>query len=356
MTIQVALKLARAEFLLDLNLRLPGKGVTALFGRSGSGKTTILRSIAGLETLDNATIIVNGKTWQCQETYLPTHQRPIGYVFQEPNLFPHLDVNENLLFSYNRVDKAERYVSFEATVKSLGLTNITHCYPHQLSGGQKQRVAIARTLLTSPRLLLMDEPMASLDLASKAEILPYIETLQSTLNIPIIYVSHAIEEVSRLADHIVLLDSGKILAQGSTQDMLTRTDLYLARDDNAAAVVHCVVKTHTHDYMTVLDLSNHQQLHVPLQQVETNTIIKARIHAKDVSIALEAPRQLSINNCLTAQLMEVSDDTHPANVLLRLDVSGQPILSRISRRSFSRLNLKLGQMLYALVKAVSFDS
>lgn len=355
MTIQVALKLARDQFLLDINLHLPGKGVTALFGRSGSGKTTILRSIAGLETLDSATIITNGETWQHQDACLPTHQRPIGYVFQEPNLFPHLDVKDNLLFSYNRVDQEKRYVSFEATVKSLGLTDINRCYPHQLSGGQKQRVAIARALLTSPRLLLMDEPMASLDLSSKAEILPYIESLQSTLKIPIIYVSHAIEEVSRLADHIVLLDNGKVLAHGATQDMLTRTDLSLARDDNAAAVVHCTVKKHTDDYMTVLDLSNDQQLHIPLQQVETNTIIKARVHAKDVSIALEAPQQSSINNCLLAQLMEVSDDTHPANVLLRLDVSGQPILSRISRRSLSRLKLQPGQMLYALVKAVSFD-
>ncbi|MHA7880966.1 MAG: molybdenum ABC transporter ATP-binding protein [Saccharospirillum sp.] len=356
MSIDLRIQLSRGGFELDVSLQLPSKGVTALFGPSGSGKTTLLRCLAGLERLAGVELSVDGHSWQGPGVFRPVHQRALGYVFQEASLFPHLTVEKNLRFGFKRVAVNERQVDFDESVRLLGLQALLSRYPDQLSGGQRQRVAIARALLNSPRLMLMDEPMASLDADSKAEILPYLERLHGHLSIPVIYVSHAIEEVARLADHMVLLDRGRVQAQGSIQDVLTRTDLPLAHSSNASAIVNARVTTHSDDEMTELALADGKRLLISRQAVEPGRTVRARILARDVAIALQMPSQTSVSNCLPAQIAELSDDPHPGHVLLRLVLpDGQILLSRITRRSRDRLALTQGQPIIALVKAISLD-
>ena len=215
--IRARFKLDYSGFSLDVDLDLPGRGVTALFGHSGSGKTTLLRAIAGLEHAPGGTLSVNGDVWQDAATFRPTHRRPLGYVFQEASLFPHLDVRANLEFGQKRVPQAQRRVSLDQAVALLNIGHLLGRKPARLSGGERQRVGIARALATSPRLLLMDEPLAALDFALKQEILPYLERLHDELDIPVLYVSHAPDEVARLADHIVVMEGGRAVAAGVTE-------------------------------------------------------------------------------------------------------------------------------------------
>ncbi|MDP2805984.1 MAG: molybdenum ABC transporter ATP-binding protein, partial [Gallionellaceae bacterium] len=211
-------KMQLDRFALDASFAAPAVGVTALFGPSGSGKTTLLRCIAGLERVAG-TLHVNGEIWQDEKTFLPIHKRPLGYVFQEASLFPHLSVRANLEYGYKRIAPDERKVHLEQVVEWLGLSHlIDRNNPTQLSGGERQRVAIARALLTSPRILLMDEPLSALDATSKQDILPYLERLHRELNIPVLYVSHALDEVTRLADHLVLLEKGRVIASGELHE------------------------------------------------------------------------------------------------------------------------------------------
>ena len=228
-TIQARFRIAYPGFAVEADLNLPGKGISALFGHSGSGKTTLLRAIAGLERHPGGYLAVNGEVWQDQRTFLPTHQRPLGYVFQEASLFPHLTVRRNLEFGQKRaragVGAAERHADLEQTAELLGIGPLLERLPEGLSGGERQRAAIARALLTRPRLLLMDEPLAALDFQRKAEILPYLERLHDELDIPVLYVSHSPDDVARLADHLVLLQDGQVAASGPLSATLARLDL-----------------------------------------------------------------------------------------------------------------------------------
>jgi molybdate transport system ATP-binding protein len=355
MSIKTRIAIQRGDFSLDVDLTLPSQGVTALFGRSGSGKTTILRAIAGLERLAGITLVVDGVIWQDANTFLPIHQRPIGYVFQEASLFPHLTVKKNLLFGYKRLSAAERKIAFDETVQLLGLSDLLDRYPDQLSGGQRQRAAIGRALLTSPRLLLMDEPMAALDMTSKAEILPYLERLQSRLQIPIIYVSHAIEEVARLAHYMVLLQDGRSLAQGPLNDLLTRCDLPLAHSANAAAALEAIVVEHGSDDMSLIACGK-QQLIISRSGFNPGDRIRIRVQARDVALALQPPMHSSICNALAVTICEIANDTHAGHLLLRLDLEGQTLLSRITRRSQQRLALTVGQPVYAMIKGIMLDA
>ena len=243
-------------FTLDASFSVPATGVTALFGPSGSGKTTLLRCIAGLERA-NGTLYVNGELWQDDTHWMPTHQRPLGYVFQEASLFPHLSVRANLEYGYKRIPATERRVQPEQVVEWLGLSHlIDRGDPAKLSGGERQRVAIARALLTSPRLLLMDEPLSALDTRSRQEILPYLERLHRELEIPVLYVSHAMEEVARLADHLVLLEQGRVIAVGTLHETLARLDLPTAYFDDAGVVVEAVVAQQDESYhLTRIDFA-----------------------------------------------------------------------------------------------------
>ena len=220
--IEARFRVARENFTLDVDLHLPDRGITALFGPSGCGKTTLLRAIAGLERAPGGRLVVSGEPWQDADIFIPPHRRALGYVFQETCLFPHLSVRRNLEYGMKRVPENERTLHWDEVIDWLGLAPLIRQQPHQLSGGQRQRVAIGRALLSSPRLLLMDEPLAALDASARAEILPYLDQLHQRLAIPVLYVSHAVEEVARLADHLLCLEAGRVAWQGAAADGLAR--------------------------------------------------------------------------------------------------------------------------------------
>ena len=341
-----------AGFDLDVDLDLPEQGVTVLFGRSGCGKTTLLRCLAGLQRAEGR-LRVGAAVWQDEKLFVPTYRRPLAYVFQEPRLFPHLDVRKNLMFGYRRLADAERRVQPDEAVQLLGLDRLLAQHPSQLSGGQQQRVAIARALLTSPRLLLMDEPLASLDLDSKAEILPYLERLRQSLQLPMVYVTHAPEEMTRLADHLVLLEAGKVRAAGPLNELLTRPELPLAHLNEAGAVMEATVESHDTHYRLSQVTVPGGLLTVALCDQPPGSATRVRILARDVSIALQPLRDTSIQNCLQARVVDISPDRDESQVLVRLDLGGVCMLSRVTRRSADRLELVAGMRVFAVVKAVA---
>ncbi len=352
MSIEARLRLAYAAFTLDVDLDLPGRGVTALFGPSGSGKTTLLRAIAGLERAPGGRLVVNGETWQDEGVFLPTHRRPLGYVFQEASLFPHLTVLGNLEYGERRVPAAARRVSLAQAVELLGIGHLLARRPERLSGGERQRVAIARALALSPRLLLMDEPLAALDMKLKREILPYLDRLHDALEIPVLYVSHAPDEVGRLADHVVLMEAGRVAASGAITALTTRLDLPLAHGDAAAAVVEAVVAGHDAAYeLTFLDFPG-GRLTLPRHAVEVGQRVRLRIQARDVSLTLEPQTGTSILNILPATVTGLAADS-PGQVMVGLDVGGAPLLSRITRKSADALGLAPGRAIHAQVKGVA---
>lgn len=341
------------SFALDAAFTAPAVGVIALFGPSGSGKTTLLRCIAGLEHADG-TLHVNGETWQDATTFVPTHKRPLGYVFQEASLFTHLSVRANLEYGMKRTPLAERKVPLEQVVEWLGLSRlIERGDPAKLSGGERQRVAIGRALLTSPRILLMDEPLSALDITSKQEILPYLERLHCELNIPVLYVSHAMDEVARLADHLVLMDKGKVIASGALGETLARLDLPTAHFDDAGVVIEAAVARHDDPYhLTRLDFTG-GSLWVGKIDQPSGSAVRARVLARDVSIATQQPQATSITNILSGIISEIRDEG-PDKVLLRLTVGeSQTLLARITRRSCDQLSLFAGREVFAQVKSVA---
>ena len=351
--IRAQFKMQLDSFALDAAFDAPAQGVTALFGPSGSGKTTLLRCIAGLERAQGS-LQVNGETWQDENTFMPTHKRPLGYVFQEASLFPHLSVRANLEYGYKRIKPVERKVQLAQVVEWLGLNHlIERGDTASLSGGERQRVAIGRALLTSPRILLMDEPLSALDTNSKQEILPYLERLHRELNIPVLYVSHAMDEVARLADHLVLLEKGRVIASGALHETLARLDLPTAHFDDAGAVIEAVVAQQDETYhLTRVDFAG-GHLWVGKVDQPFGTRVRARVLARDVSIATQAPQGSSINNILNARIDEIRDEG-PDKVIVRMQVGeAQILLSRITRRSRDHLGLSEGMYVCAQVKSVA---
>jgi molybdate transport system ATP-binding protein len=351
--IQAHFKFHFGSFTLDAEFKAPAVGVTGLFGPSGCGKTTLLRCIAGLERA-TGTLLVNGEIWQDATTFVKTHRRPLGYVFQESSLFPHLSVRENLEYGYLRIAPAERKVKLEQVVEWLGLSHLLERNdPAKLSGGERQRVAIGRALLTSPRLMLMDEPLSALDAASKQEILPYLELLHRELEIPVLYVSHALDEVARLADHLVLLDQGRIIASGEIHETLGRLDLPTAHFDDAGAVIQAAIAKHDEPYhLTRIDFLG-GSLWVGKLNKMIGTQVRARVMARDVSIATQLPHDSSITNILEGVINEIRDEG-PDKVILRIVIGeSQVLLSRITRRSRDQLCLSVGMTVFAQVKSVA---
>lgn len=353
MTIDARFRIDRGDFVLDVDLRMPSRGVTALFGRSGSGKTTVLRCIAGLETAPGGRLSFDGEVWQDERLWLPTHRRPLGYVFQEANLFPHLSAARNMAYGMRRTPASQRRIGWDEIVALLGIGALLERYPDQLSGGERQRVALARALLTSPRLLLMDEPLSALDHARKQEILPYLERLRDELDIPILYVSHSPEEVARLADHVVLLEAGGVVAEGALRDTLARLDLPTALTEDAGVVVEGEVAEHDDAYHlsrlafpggSVLVARCHQAL---------GSRVRFRVHARDVSLAVARLDGSSITNLLQATVVDIADADTPAHVLVRLEAGGTPLLARITRRSRDQLRVTIGRSMWAQIKAVA---
>lgn len=352
------LSLERDDFTLDVDLRLPGRGVSALFGHSGSGKTSCLRCLAGLERARSAYIEVNGEVWEdsAKGYFLAPHRRPVGYVFQEASLFTHLSVRDNLEFGWRRIAPGERKVSLEQACQLLGIGHLLKRRPGTLSGGEAQRVGIARALLSSPRLLLMDEPLAALDGPRKREILPYLERLHDELDIPLIYVSHAQDEVARLADHLVLLEQGKAMASGPIGQTLARLDLSMAQGDDAGVVLEGVVighDPHYHLFELRLPGSDSPPLRVAHPSLVVGSSHRLQVQARDVSLALNADSGSSILNRLPVRVREYREADNPAHLLVSLDATGAPLLARITRYSADQLGLHPGQLLWAQIKAVA---
>jgi len=342
------------EFSLDVDLTIPGRGVTALFGHSGSGKTTLLRCIAGLERAPGGHISVAGEVWQDGDTFVPTHKRPLGYVFQEASLFPHLTVKNNLEYGRKRVDAANgRKVSLDQAIGLLGIGHLLGRKPDRLSGGERQRVAIARALALSPRILLMDEPLAALDLARKQEILPYLERLHDELEIPILYVSHAPDEVARLADYIVAMEDGRVAAQGPLGETLARLDLPIRLGEDAGVVLEGEIAELDAAWHLARVAFAGGSLWVRDSGLPVGQHVRVRILARDISIALEPHADSSILNVLPATVEEMADDTHPALALVKLNADGAPLVARITRRSAARLALRPGLAVWAQIKAVA---
>lgn len=355
--IHTRLKLSYPGFALDVDLQLPGRGVTALFGHSGSGKTTCLRCIAGLERADQGFIQVNDEVWQdsAKGVFVAPHKRALGYVFQEASLFPHLSVLANLQFGLKRIPRQQRRVDMAHATELLGISHLLDRHPQHLSGGERQRVGMARALLTSPTLLLMDEPLAALDAQRKSEILPYLQRLHDELDIPVLYVSHSQDEVAQLADHIVLLSDGKALASGPIGQTLARLDLPLALGDDAGVVIQGHVAAYdAHYQLLTLQLPdtdlNIRVAHTPMA---TGQALRCKVQARDVSLSLHGDEQSSILNRLPVTVVSEMAADNSAHVLVRLDAAGSPLLARITRYSRDHLNLHPGQHLWAQIKAVA---
>lgn len=352
MSIQARLKLHKENFTLDVDVAIPTQGISALFGPSGCGKTTLLRVIAGLEEHATGLLQVGEMRWQSEKTFVPPHRRPLGYVFQEASLFPHLNVKRNLEYGLNRIPQAQRKVSLEQAIELLGIGQLLERTADSLSGGEKQRVAIARALAVSPRLLLMDEPLAALDMIRKQEILPYLESLHRQLDIPVIYVSHSPDEVARLADHLMLMDNGRITASGPIVEMLTRVDLPLARGSDAEALIEATVAEHDETYeLTYLDFPG-GRFTVARKDLAVGTQVRLRIIARDVSITLERQSGTSILNIFPASVDEIVP-TGNTQVTVKLVAGGIPLLSRITRKSAALLDLHPGKAVYAQAKTVA---
>jgi molybdate transport system ATP-binding protein len=354
-TLSLHVALARPAFALRVELDLPLAGITALFGPSGSGKTTLLRIIAGLEHEASGTVAFDGETWQSGETRVPTHRRRVGYVFQDGRLFPHLTVAQNLAFALRRSVKGARpAIGLDETIEALDLTALLARRPPSLSGGEQQRVAIARALLTSPRLLLMDEPLSSLDVKRKREILPHIETLPQTFGVPILYVTHNLDEVARLANDVVLLAEGRVAASGSVANVFERTDLgALTGGLEAGVVLRARVAAHD-DGVATLRVGT-QQLRVPMAAAQVGTTRPIRIHARDVAIATVRPEKISIRNVLVGRIRQIEHGSN-MNVELLLDVDGEHLRARITRDALDELGLSAGDEVFALVKSVALES
>lgn len=353
--LEVDVRRKAGEFLLDARF-IADTGLTALFGRSGSGKTSLINALAGLSRPDAGRIAVDGHVLfdSAAGIDVATEKRRLGYVFQEARLFPHLSVAGNLTYGMKLTPLSERHQDFDRVVELLDLKAHLTRRPATLSGGEKQRVAIGRALLASPRILLMDEPLASLDAARKAEILPFIERLRDELNLPIVYVSHAIEEVIRVADTMVVMSDGRVAASGPVEAIMSRLDLYplTGRYETGAVLTATVAGADLTYGLTELAFAG-RRLWVPRVDLPVGTPLRVRIRARDVSLSLTPPRDISILNVLEGTVEELDIGDRP-QVDVRLNV-GVPIIARITRRSADHLGIRPGTKAYVLIKAVAVD-
>ena len=355
--LEIAVEKRMVEFAVEASFSCEIGGIVALFGRSGAGKTSLVNMIAGLLRPDRGRITAEGRVLfdSAAGIDVPPERRRLGYVFQEGRLFPHLSVHGNLAYGHRRVAPAERRIGIEQIVALLGLEGLLGRRPRDLSGGEKQRVALGRALLANPRLLLMDEPLASLDQPRKEEVLPFIERLRDELAIPIVYVSHSMAEIVRLADTLVLISDGRVEAVGAVDELTSRLDLRpLTGRYEAGAVVEARVERQDETFeLSVLSFAG-GYLEVPRIELPVGTALRLRIRARDVALLRERPRGLSILNTIACTVRDIGAE-EGAQVDLRLDAGGAAIWARITRRSLAELGLQPGSPVYALIKAVAID-
>lgn len=356
--LRVRLQLPRTGFSLDLDVSLPAQGITVFFGASGSGKTTVLRCVAGLERARQGMVQIGGEVWQdeARGVFLPTWRRPLGYVFQEASLFEHLTVQANLQFGLKRGAAPGAVQALDAAVALLGIEKLLSRLPQQLSGGERQRVAIARALATQPRLLLLDEPLAALDAARKQEILPWLERLRDELRTPMLYVTHSADELARLADHVVLLDQGAVLAAGPCAAMLSSLNPPVLQGEDAGAVLAAkIVERDTRWHLCRAEFDGGslwlRDSGLPLGQA-----VRLRVLARDVSLLTEAPGSRpgsSIQNHLPCTIDAMAPDLHPSQVMVRAKVGTCVLLARVTGRALHTLGLQAGDAAWLQLKSVA---
>ncbi|MBK1667186.1 molybdenum ABC transporter ATP-binding protein [Rhodovibrio sodomensis] len=355
--LEVSVAKSLGSFNLNAQFQCPAKGIVALFGRSGAGKTSLVNALAGLVRPDSGRIAVGDDVLfdSARAINLPPERRRLGYVFQEGRLFPHYSVRGNLLYGAKRAPRDATGVSLAQVVELLGLGDLLARRPRDLSGGEKQRVALGRALLAKPRLLLMDEPLAALDQPRKQEVLPFIERLRDELDLPVVYVTHAMEEIVRLADTMVLIDAGKVAATGPVEEVTGRLELrpLTGRYDAGATLPVTVAQHEPADQLSRLAFDGGELL-VRQLDLSAGTRLRVRVRARDVAIALSPPRDSSILNVLSGTVAEVGTDTG-ALVDLRVQVGGHALWARITKRSLRRLGLGEGTPVYALIKTVAID-
>ncbi len=357
MTLEVAFQHRLSSFMLDINFVAESAGITAIFGPSGSGKTSTINAIAGLLQPSRGYIRLGQRDLLDSEAgiQIPARERQIGYVFQDSRLFPHMSVRANLLFGARRRGKLPEPAAFAHIVDLLGLGQLLARRPQGLSGGEKQRVALGRAMLSRPRLLLLDEPLAGVDQARKGEILPYFERLRDEASVPIVYVSHSVDEVGRLADHLVVLNQGQVAAQGPVYDIMSRLDLFpLTGRFEAGAVVEAEILRHDpSDRLSEVGFDE-GLLWIPQIDAPPGSRVRLRIRARDVMLATREPEGLSANNVLHGRITEIRHDEGPY-----LDIQilcGQtPLIARITHRSLRRLDLRPGLEVFAVIKSATVD-
>ncbi len=354
-SLRLRLNLRRTDFELAVDLTLPARGITVLFGPSGSGKTSLLRCVAGLERASDGVVRVGDELWQdgAAGVFMPTWQRDLGYVFQEASLFEHLDVQKNLTYGLKRATQSGAMAALERSIALLDIRHLLHRRPASLSGGERQRVAIVRALATQPRLLLLDEPLASLDLARRHDILPWLEKLRDELSVPMLYVTHAAEEVVRLADQLVVLERGSVRAYGAAQDVLARVDRPVIVGEDAGVLLQgTVVQRDAPWHLSRVAFAG-GSLWVRDNGVALGQTVRLRVLARDVSITVHETQNTSIQNHLSALIENIVDDVHPSQALVQMRCGESILLARVTKRALHTLQLHKGAQVWAQVKSVA---
>ncbi len=362
-TLNARFHLSYAEFALDVDVTLPDRGVSVLFGHSGSGKTTLLRCIAGLQTAALGELRFREQIWQSSTGFVPPHRRPIGYVFQEASLLSHLSAQGNLDYAIKRAPRIKQGIKLDQAIDLLGIGKLLKRMPDQLSGGERQRVAIARALLIQPQLLLMDEPLAALDYGRKQDILPYLEQLKRELDLPIIYVTHAADEVARLADYIVAMEAGSVVASGTLDDTLAQLDFPIKLGEDTGVVLEGEIVEQDTQWQLMRVQCSGVSIWLRSSAQALGSRVRVRILARDVSLAKQHHKDTSILNVLAAKVDELREDEHSGQVLVRLRIqpqltsteSEQPcfLMARVTRRSAHLLALDIGTDIWAQIKSVA---
>jgi molybdate transport system ATP-binding protein len=356
--IDIDTRIAFGDFTLDVAHRTPLEGITALFGPSGCGKSTLLRIISGLEPAARGRIRFGDATWQddSRGIFEPPHRRSVGYVFQDVRLFPHLTVAGNLRYAEKRSRGQGSEITLDGVISALELAPLMNRRTSSLSGGERQRVAIGRTLLTRPRLLLMDEPLAALDVRRKGEILPYIEKLPNSFGLPVIYVTHSIDEVARLAKRILALAAGRKVADGPVADVLERLDLQSVTGRFEAGVVLTARVTGHDREFRLTHLDHHgQEIVMPMAELAVGDEVRLRIRARDVALATQRPEGISVRNIMSGSVTEVVEEPETAFAETLIDIGGAKMRARLTRAAVAELGLVPGKPVFALIKSIAFD-